>query len=92
MNNCKWRPSFRGTPGTDGLCDLLVYMRQHHEQTYAVVSSLSRKEVEEFFYQAFREMMAAIITELEGEAPERTGDDGTTTPVFSPLSAQFDSL
>lgn len=27
-------------------------------------------------------MMAAIITELEGEAPERTGDDGTTTPVF----------
>lgn len=34
---------------SDGLCDLLVYMRQHHEQTYAVVSSLSRKEVEEFF-------------------------------------------
>ena len=74
---------------SDGLCDLLVYMRQHHEQTYAVVSSLSRKEVEEFFYHAFREMMAAIITELEGEAPERTGDDGTTTPVFSPLSAQY---
>ena len=74
---------------SDGLCDLLVYMRQHHEQTYAVVSSLSRKEVEEFFYQAFREMMAAIITELEGQTPKQDTDNDTATPVFSPLSAQY---
>ena len=54
---------------SDGLCDLLVYMSEHREQTYAVVSSLSRREIEEFFYRAFREMMRAIITELEGSAP-----------------------
>ena len=54
---------------SDGFCDLLVYMSEHREQTYAVVSSLSRSEIEEFFYRAFREMMRAIITELEGSAP-----------------------
>lgn len=54
---------------SDGFCDLLVYMSEHREQTYAVVSSLSRREIEEFFYRAFREMMRAIITELEGSAP-----------------------
>ena len=54
---------------SDGFCDLLVYMSEHREQTYAVVSSLSRTEIEEFFYRAFREMMRAIITELEGSAP-----------------------
>lgn len=54
---------------SDGFCDLLVYMNEHREQTYAVVSSLSRREIEEFFYRAFREMMRAIITELEGSAP-----------------------
>ena len=66
---------------SDGLCDLLVYMRQHHEQTYAVVSSLSRKEVEEFFYRAFREMMAAIITELEGQTPKQDIDHFTLSVV-----------
>ena len=54
---------------SDGFCELLVYMSEHREQTYAVVSSLSRSEIEEFFYRAFREMMRAIITELEGSAP-----------------------
>jgi len=54
---------------SDGFCDLLVYMNEHREQTYAVVSSLSRREIEEFFYRAFREMMRAIITELEGSVP-----------------------
>lgn len=54
---------------SDGFCDLLVYMNEHREQTYAVVSSLSRREIEEFFYRALREMMRAIITELEGSAP-----------------------
>lgn len=54
---------------SDGFCDLLVYMSEHREQTYAVVSSLSRTEIEEFFYRAFREMMRAIITELEGSVP-----------------------
>ena len=54
---------------SDGFCDLLVYMSAHREQTYAVVSSLSRSEIEEFFYRAFREMMRAIINELEGSAP-----------------------
>ena len=54
---------------SDGFCDLLVYMSEHREQTYAVVSSLSRSEIEEFFYRAFREMMRAIITELEGTTP-----------------------
>ena len=54
---------------SDGFCDLLVYMSEHREQTYAVVSSLSRSEIEEFFYRAFREMMRAIINELEGSAP-----------------------
>lgn len=54
---------------SDGFCELLVYMGEHREQTYAVVSSLSRSEIEEFFYRAFREMMRAIISELEGSAP-----------------------
>jgi len=54
---------------SDGFCELLVYMSEHREQTYAVVSSLSRSEIEEFFYRAFREMMRAIISELEGSAP-----------------------
>ena len=44
-------------------------MSEHREQTYAVVSSLSRSEIEEFFYRAFREMMRAIINELEGTTP-----------------------
>ena len=74
---------------SDGFCELLVYMSEHREQTYAVVSSLSRSEIEGFFYRAFREMMAAIITELEGETSERNVDGGTATPVFSPLSAQY---
>ena len=54
---------------SDGFCELLVYMSGHREQTYAVVSSLSRSEIEEFFYRAFREMMRAIINELEGTTP-----------------------
>ena len=54
---------------SDGFCELLVYMSEHREQTYAVVSSLRRSEIEEFFYRAFREMMRAIISELEGSAP-----------------------
>ena len=54
---------------SDGFCELLVYMSEHREQTYAVVSSLSRSEIEEFFYRAFREMMRAIINELEGTTP-----------------------
>ena len=54
---------------SDGFCELLVYMSEHREQTYAVVSSLSRSEIEEFFYRAFREMMRAIISELEGSTP-----------------------
>ncbi len=54
---------------SDGFCDLLVYMSEHREQTYAVVSSLSRSEIEEFFYRSFREMMRAIISELEGTTP-----------------------
>ena len=54
---------------SNGFCDLLVYMSEHREQTYAVVSSLSRSEIEEFFYRAFREMMRAIINELEGTTP-----------------------
>ena len=55
--------------GSDGFCELLVYMSAHREHTYAVVSSLSRSEIEEFFYRAFREMMRAIINELEGTTP-----------------------
>ena len=54
---------------SDGFCELLVYMSEHREQTYAVVSSLSRSEIEEFFYRSFREMMRAIISELEGTTP-----------------------
>lgn len=54
---------------SDGFCDLLVYMSEHREQTYAVVSSVSRSEIEEFFYRSFREMMRAIISELEGTTP-----------------------
>ena len=34
-------------------------------------------------------MMAAIITELEGQTPKQDTDNDTVTPVFSPLSAQY---
>ncbi len=54
---------------SDGFCDLLVYMSEHREQTYAVVSAMRRSEIEEFFFRAFREMMRSIITELEGSTP-----------------------
>ena len=54
---------------SDGFWELWVYRRAHREQTLAVVSSLRRCDIVEFFYRAFREMMRAIINELEGTTP-----------------------
>ena len=57
----------------DGLVDLLVYMRENREQTYAVVESLSHRKLERFFYDSLAPMTEAIVDEVIGDlavAPE----------------------
>lgn len=51
----------------DGFLQMLIYMRTHRVQTTAVVSSLSHRELERFFYQKLRQMMEQIVTELQGD-------------------------
>ena len=52
---------------SDGLCQMLVYMANNREQTYAVLSSLTLRETEHFFHETLRAMMTAIVEELEGD-------------------------
>ncbi|OKL47904.1 hypothetical protein BSR29_05310 [Boudabousia liubingyangii] len=49
----------------DGLERLLTYMSTHQEQVEAVISSLPPRRVETFFFEAFRDMMLAIVIELD---------------------------
>ncbi len=51
----------------DGFAELLGYMKNHHDQAYAVIRSLRHAELERFFYRSLREMMQVIVGELEGE-------------------------
>lgn len=58
----------------DGFVKLLAYMREHREQTYAVVRSLRHENLERFFYRELREMMRVIVAELDGGLELRTED------------------
>jgi probable dihydroxyacetone kinase regulator len=49
----------------DGFRELLAYMKEHHDQAYAVIRSLKHSELESFFYRSLREMMQVIVAELE---------------------------
>ncbi len=51
----------------DGLLTLLNYMRDHRDQTYAVLQSLGHVKLEHFFYDSLRSMMAAIVDEVQGD-------------------------
>lgn len=51
----------------DGFSELLGYMSEHRDQTYAVLRSLKHAELEAFFYRSLREMMRVIVGELEGD-------------------------
>ena len=57
---------------SDGFLQMLVYMRENREQTYAVIDSLSHEELEAFFFRSLREMMTAVVAEVQGdlELPE----------------------
>ena len=50
-----------------GYEQLLQYFHDHYEQVCAVLNSLSHQQREEFFLRQFREMMEAIVTELQGD-------------------------
>lgn len=58
----------------DGFGELLDYLRAYHDEAYAVLRSLRLAEVERFFYTQLRRMMAAIVTEVEGELRLRPAD------------------
>lgn len=54
-----------------GFCQMLEYLERNKVQTYAVVNSLSHRELEQFFFHALRPMMVAIVAQL-------TSDPGTS--------------
>lgn len=58
----------------DGFSELLGYMKDHHDQAYAVIRSLKHDELERFFYRSLREMMQVIVGELEGDLKLSRGD------------------
>lgn len=58
----------------DGFSELLGYMKDHHDQAYAVIRSLKHDELERFFYRSLREMMQVIVGELEGDLRLSQGD------------------
>ncbi len=49
-----------------GFEELLTYMRKHQTEVEAILQSLSRYELEKFFYRQFCEMMAAIVRDVAG--------------------------
>lgn len=51
----------------DGYRTLLNYMRDNFDQTRAVLDSLGHRQRDAFFLGQFREMMRAIVAELEGD-------------------------
>ncbi|WP_182049414.1 TetR/AcrR family transcriptional regulator C-terminal domain-containing protein [Changpingibacter yushuensis] len=50
-----------------GFQQMLTYMKNNREQTYATINSLSHRELERFFMHQFQGMTAAIVAELEGD-------------------------
>lgn len=61
---------------SQGFERILAYMRENREQTYAVIASLSPRELETFLFRALRKMMSAITAELE-VGLEIPGDERT---------------
>ncbi|WP_026460800.1 TetR/AcrR family transcriptional regulator C-terminal domain-containing protein [Schaalia suimastitidis] len=59
---------------SDGFLEMLVYLQQHREQSFAVISSLKHDDLELFFYQQLRTMTAAIVAELDGDLPVKKDD------------------
>lgn len=57
-----------------GWRELLVYLKDHREQTYAVIRSLRQAELERFFHRSLRAMMAVIVAELEGDLKLKPAD------------------
>lgn len=58
----------------EGCRELLVYLKEHREQTYAVIRSLRHSDLERFFHRSLRAMMAVIVTELEGDLKLKPAD------------------
>jgi probable dihydroxyacetone kinase regulator len=58
----------------EGFSELLGYMSDHRDQTYAVIRSLKHAELEAFFHRSLREMMRVIVGELEGGLTLRPAD------------------
>jgi probable dihydroxyacetone kinase regulator len=58
----------------DGFSELLNYMKQHHDQTYAVIRSLRHDELERFFYRSLRNMMQVIVAEMDDGLTVRAED------------------
>lgn len=51
----------------NGLATMLLYMREHRDQTYAVVGSLNHNNLEHFFFDSLRPMMSAVVDEVQGD-------------------------
>lgn len=51
----------------EGFEQLLQYMATHREEVNAVMRSLSHRELETFFYGQFRQMMEAVVSQLQGD-------------------------
>lgn len=51
----------------DGFLKMLHYMQEHDAQCYAVINTLTTEKLEQFFYYQLRNMMRAIVAELQGE-------------------------
>lgn len=51
----------------EGCRQMLVYMKRHRDQAYAVIRSLRHAELERFLHQSLRAMMTVIVGELEGD-------------------------
>ncbi len=58
----------------DGFSELLNYMKQNHDQAYAVIRSLRHDELERFFHHWLRNMMQVIVGELDGDLTLRPAD------------------
>lgn len=51
----------------DGYRNLLHYLQDNFDQAKAVLNSLGHRERDRFFLEQFRNMMEAIVSELEGD-------------------------
>lgn len=58
-----------------GFAQLLTYLQHNRKQTYAVIRSLNLVDVEQFFYDAFRRMMEAIVSEVGAQMPQLRSTD-----------------